>query len=330
MLQQSEGPSVFNPVIRRITICVLATLIFSVPVIALAQATSPLVSPTQRRLIEPGARLARHANLAPAAVSAVQLKPSEDPRSQDPARGLHRVLVTIDPDQQVKESSSRHDIVELIEVDPKFDWAENIRFQHDIWSLEFAFKPMRLIEVDVPLPSGKMRKKQLWYMVYRVVNYGDVPVPNFTPVFELASDIEDSQGRRKRYMDRIIPVANKPIAKREHFPLGLLNTVEICGEIPVSERPVTGEDGRPAGPGIINPVWGVATWEDIDPRTDRFSVFVRGLTNAYRWKDTLEGRKFTYKTLELRFWRPGDALHQHEREFRFGDPDAVDYEWVYR
>ena len=32
-------------------------------------------------------------------------------------------------------------------------------------------------------------------------------------------------------------------------------------------------------------VWGIVTWEDIDPRTKWFSIYVEGLTNAYRWKD---------------------------------------------
>jgi len=319
-----------NPINPRTILHALAAVLYFSLTIAAAQSPSPLVSPTERRSVKPTARLARQENHAPAAVPAVRLKPGEDPRSHDPARGLYRVLVTIEPDQQVNESFSRHDIVELIEVDPNFDWAKNIRFQHDIWSLEFSLKPMRLIEVDEPQPSGKMRKKQIWYMVYRVVNYGKVPVSDFTPIFELVSDVKDDRGHDKHYMDRVIPVANAPIAEREHFPHGLLNTVEICGEIPVSERPATGAEGRPAGPGVINPVWGVVTWEDLPPLADHFLVYVRGLTNAYRWKDTPQGRKFSYKTLELRFWRPGDTLRQHEREFRFGDPGAVDYEWVYR
>ncbi len=320
-----------NPTRLRTTTCALVALFLLAPEIVSAQSTSPFVSPTPpQRLVRRAAKVARRANLVPAAIPDANLKPSEDPRSQDPARGLYRVLVTIDPNQQVDESFSRHDMVELLKVDPTFDWAKNIRFHHDIWSLEFSFKPMRLIEVDVPQPSGKMRKQRLWYMVYRVVNYGEVPVPDFTPIFELTSDVKDKRGHLKRYMDRVIPVANEPIAKREHFPHGLLNTLEICGEIPTSERPATGEDGRAAGPGVINPVWGVATWEHIDPRTDHFMVSVRGLTNAYRWEDTPQGRHITHKTLNLKFWRPGDALHEHEQEIRFGSPDAVDYEWDYR
>ena len=52
------------------------------------------------------------------------------------------------------------------------------------------------------------------------------------------------------------------------------------------------------------------------------------------------GRKFTYKTLQLNFWRPGDEIQQNEREIRFGvAPDraalyesgeGVAYRWVYR
>jgi hypothetical protein len=97
-------------------------------------------------------------------------------------------------------------------------------------------------------------------------------------------------------------------------------------------------------------VWGVATWTDVDPRIDFFSVYVGGLTNAYRWEDMAgaykpgdppgKGRRFARKTLQLNFWRPGDEVAQHEREIRYGVPlaqpqlydvaDGVAYRWVYR
>ena len=32
-------------------------------------------------------------------------------------------------------------------------------------------------------------------------------------------------------------------------------------------------------------VWGVATWQDVDPNNVWFSVYVEGLTNAYRFSD---------------------------------------------
>ena len=38
-------------------------------------------------------------------------------------------------------------------------------------------------------------------------------------------------------------------------------------------------------------VWGLVTWEDIDPRLTYFSVFVKGLTNAYKPVDLPDGFK---------------------------------------
>ena len=87
-------------------------------------------------------------------------------------------------------------------------------------------------------------------------------------------------------------------------------------------------------------IWGVAMWEDVDPRIDRFSIYVHGLTNAYKWQDEPEkfkpgdsigtGRRLARKTLKLNFCRPGDEFFEHEGEIRYGIPGEVDYEWVYR
>ena len=128
---------------------------------------------------------------------------------------------------------------------------------------------------------------------------------------------------QKAYPDRVIPLAFEKIAEREDPTRKFLNTVDICQEIPVGET-----------------VWGIVTWEDIDPKIDRFSVYVMGLTNAYRWIDEPGkykkgdaigvGRRLSRKTLKLNFWRPGDEFNEHEEEIRFGWPGALDYEWVFR
>ena len=70
-----------------------------------------------------------------------------------------------------------------------------------------------------------------------------------------------------------------PIRLREDPNRQFLTSVEMCREIAVGET-----------------LWGVATWEDIDPRIVRFSVYVFGLTNAYRWKD------------EPGEYKPGDSI----------------------
>jgi hypothetical protein len=82
------------------------------------------------------------------------------------------------------------------------------------------------------------------------------------------------------------------------------------------------------------------------------------LTNAFKFVDPPgayrvgqppgSGRQFTYKTLQLNFWRPGDSVLEHEREVRYGvpvdtDPNAqahvleafglterLDHLWIYR
>jgi hypothetical protein len=240
--------------------------------------------------------------------------------AQPQANGPYRQLApgvekTISPERQEEESFSRHDVVELLKVDPGFDWAKDIRYTHPIWDLEFTFKPMRMIEVDVPEPSGRLQRKLVWYLVYRVKNMGPDPV-EFRPWFVL-----ETLDGKKRYPDRLVPVAVPTIQRREDPRRKLLNSVEIATSIPSSAD------------GVDRSVWGVVTWEDIDPRVDHFAVFISGLSSAYRWSDDTEKEKrdFVHKTLKLNFWRPGDQFHEHEAEIRRGTPDGkVDYEWVYR
>jgi hypothetical protein len=261
------------------------------------------------------------------------------------------VMISVDPMRTLSESVSQHDVVGLLAVNPKFDWAKDIDFRHDVWVLKFQFKPMRMIWVDVPQSSGLMQRKLIWYMVYEVTNVGqvlhpvnDVKLPyetsdkrllyevktvdspvHFSPEFLLEGHqrMKDGEGFTKFYPDRVLPVAIKPIQMREDPNRRFLTTVEMCREIKVGES-----------------LWGVATWEDIDPRIVRFSVYVYGLTNAYRWQDepgeykpgdsVLKGRKLRSKVLKLNFWRPGDPYFENEEEIRFGIPGGVDYEWVYR
>lgn len=284
----------------------------------------------------------------PATPTSPEPKPAASPNPAVPAApsaapGPTRPLApgalkTVDAMRQVEETVSRHDLVEVLAVNPKLDWAKEVVFRREIWALQFRFKPMRMIDVDLPQPSGRMQRKQIWYIVYQVTNAGKCmrPVPakdsqegafdveyvdkpvRFVPSFLLHSEQLD-----KWYPDRVIPAAIGPIQMREDPNRPLLNSIEIVREIPVGET-----------------VWGVATWEDIDPRTDRFSVYVAGLTNAYRWSDEPgkykpgapvgTGRHLQKKTLKLNFWRPGDEFSPKEREIRFGVPGGVDYEWVYR
>ncbi len=289
------------------------------------------------------------------------------------------VLTVIPPDQQYEETySGPLEIVEIVKGLPETDWDPNytaksqtvfeksklVTLRRDIWCLEFSFKPLRSLYVDIPQPSGKLQHKLVWYLVYRVRYLGGdlTPTPakdhwgriTFSPSggahegrYFFPRFILESHDFGKSYQDRIIPAAKKLIEDREVQGGKLLNTVEIGRKpIPLS----TADDPKE--------VWGLVTWEDLDPRIDFFSVFVRGLTNAYKpvdlpnvYKPGAEpgtGRDFLSKSLRLNFWRPGDALNEHEDDVFFGVPYTpdfarqkeilgafglkrrLDYKWVYR
>jgi hypothetical protein len=294
----------------------------------------------------------------PAAQTKENKPAAQLPTIKSPYRKLvPGVLQTIDPMRALGESVSRHDVVALLPkdpklaADPKYSWVKDVPFHQDVWALEFKFKPVRMIWVDIPQPSGMMQRKLIWYMVYSVTNPGkvmhpveDMPLPyetfdkkmlyqvktedrpvQFTPELLLEGHqyMADDKGFTKYYPDRWIPLAFEAIRQREDPNRKFYSTVEMCREIPVGET-----------------FWGIATWEDLDPRIVRFSVYVFGLTNAYQWRDKPEGvkpgdpagkgRKRYQKLLKLNFWRPSDPFYEHEEEIRYGIPGGVDYEWVYR
>ena len=265
------------------------------------------------------------------------------------------VEITIAPDEQEDETVSTHDVVEIVNGIPNLKWtpktepstqtlgqlATATTFRRDIWCLEFTFKPVRMLWVDVPQPSGKMQRKLIWYLLYHVTNRGQHLHPKRTEegTFEMTrvdSEIRfipefvlESQEYKKSYLDRVIPVAIEEIRKKEDPNRKLFDSVEISAlRIPVSAD------------GLDRSVWGVATWEDVDSRIDYFSISIQGLTNAYLWTDRPaefhegdmpgKGRILTEKTLVLNFWRPGDEFVEDQRIIRYGMPGKVDYTWVYR
>lgn len=276
-----------------------------------------------------------------------------------------------------------------------FEKAAEVTLRRPVWSLEFSFKPVRMITVDVPQPEGRMKKKLIWYLLYRVRNLGGhlqpVTVPAQdeelrTKLVEIQNNDEDKQRTEeeikdfvlaekkivdelpkdmfpqivffphfvleahefdKEYLDRVIPSALGPIAKRERVGRPIYDSVTISRqkiEVTTAEKD--------------NSVWGVATWEDVDPRIDYFSIYVQGLTNAFKITEKPDsfkpgdkpgtGRTFKRKTLELHFWRPGDTIDESDAEIQYGMPNEkdpalqqeintkygveqrLDYRWLYR
>ena len=200
----------------------------------------------------------------------------------------------------------------------------------DVWNYEFAFLGLRQIE----LADGKVA----WYMVYRIRNTGktlsykqvkenpkfdhmknelvrddaNVETKEFLPRFSIEGWASDGRGNYREvvYRDQVSPELVRMIQQREDPNRHLLNTIEMSQtKIPVSKDPTN--------PGV----WGVAVWENVDPTIDYVSVFVSGLTNAYRISLSPEGKPgFTYRTLQLNFWRPGDKLQEIKDRIDYGIP----------
>lgn len=232
--------------------------------------------------------------------------------------------------------------------------ARSVTFQQEIWSLEFGFKPLRIIRVD---------DRDIWYLVYFVRNTAATrsPQKNADRTYTLTSVnrtlrfiptfVFKSNGLQKAYHDRTLPEVVRMIAAKERVP-GDLHDSGSIGRVRIPVSTPT-EDHR---------VWGVATWDNVDPRTDFISIFVQGLTNAYRWQPPADGYKpnaqagqdqeqdkVLSKTLKLNFWRGGDAISLHEGEIQFGIPlypdeperqrevldvyqipQPVEYQWLFR
>lgn len=98
------------------------------------------------------------------------------------------VLTTIPPEPQAEEMfSGPRPLVELpivikdLQYEPQlaaksstvFEQSQKALLRRTIWNLEFSFKPIRMIKVDVPQATGRMQRQLVWYMVYRIRNLGN-------------------------------------------------------------------------------------------------------------------------------------------------------------
>lgn len=179
------------------------------------------------------------------------------------------------------------------------------RDRQGIWVLDFAFKPLRMRDVEIP---GKGRR-HVHYLYYRVINRTG-KAREFVPQFTVITDT------KKRFEEAVIPKAVKVIQAREDPSLTLLGAVDIAGIIPPSGKT-----------GVDDAVFGVAMWDDIDPHADRIQIYVRGLSDGYQEKHGADGKTVVkYKTLRIDLIRRGDERNLDEKEIELADPA---YEWVY-
>ena len=318
------------------------------------------------------------------ALGLIVLSPASDMCAQerrttdDASRFGPGIVTIIDPQPMPEETfSGPLPLQEFLAKHPEIDWkapdfpngkpyynsrsqtlieqAQDVILRREIHAFEFAFKPMRQMYVDIPQATGVMKRKLIWYLTFRiryrggdlrakeVVNkFGSKTYPSIESVSYQARRcfpmmVLSVPSKGKEYVDRVIPAARQQIAQREQISSKLHNTVEIS----TLKIPRTTADDSPG-------VWGYATWEDIDPNTDFFSIFVHGLTNAFQIVQKDGEESVRRKVLRLNFYRPGDTIKQLADDIRFGIPafedmaqqnyvlkqyrlpERLDYEWLFR
>jgi hypothetical protein len=188
-----------------------------------------------------------------------------------------------------------------------------------VWTLNFAYTPVRITTVDTP----DRGKRVVWYMVYQVWNKTDTPKP-FSPECLLVTKDSDVAAS---YLDEPEPFIARKIREIED-PTGALN-IQTCVSIRKTDIPVTRPNSVPRA------VHGVAIWPEISvksSKTNRFSVYVSGLSNGIAVSETDTGAKVVRKkTLQLDFVRPTDDAEHRHSDIRPNDNNGLGAEkWIYR
>ena len=217
---------------------------------------------------------------------------------------------------------------------------KDIVSRHDVGCLEFTYKPLRMLAVDIPQPGGKMQRKVITYLVYRVRNRGghythkqfvgedgteqfrlekadqisgDAHADQFNAHFVLegwSQNLRTRDYEKKAYLDQFLPQVAKQIEAYDKTIGKLHDSISISKlKIPVEK------DDNAKG------VWGVAIWEDVDPKINYMSVYVRGLTSAFRVHQLQDdSKKYQHKTLQLNFWRKDDEFDVETESIANGIP----------
>jgi hypothetical protein len=196
-----------------------------------------------------------------------------------------------------------------------------------VWTLYFRYKSPRIVTLDGIGKDGKPEKKVVWYLWYQVYNLapeGRTPEPvTFLPEFDLVT----KDYSRPALLDEPQPHIVDQIRKLED-PTGVLN---MQTTIEISKRPIP-----PSKPDAIpRVISGVAIWTDMAdnaPKTNRFSIYISGLSNGLATEE-LKGtneKVIKRKTLQINFIRPTDDNRPQIIDIRPDDANGPAEQWIYR
>lgn len=196
----------------------------------------------------------------------------------------------------------------------------------ETWTLHFRYKPPRIVTVDALDSTGKPVKKSIWYMWYQVYNLSGEP-QTFLPEFELVTkDLNTTHlDEPQPYIVEQLNKIENPTADAQLDARLRLNT-----SIGISKRPIP-----PTLPDSIpKVVTGVAVWTDMAekaPRTNKFSVYITGLSNGLAVEETMTGEKLIKrKTLQINFVRPTDDKRPQVSDIVPDDVNGPAERWIYR
>jgi hypothetical protein len=190
----------------------------------------------------------------------------------------------------------------------------------DVWTLHFRYKVPRIVSLDALDSTGKRVKKVVWYMWYQVYNMTGEP-QTFLPEFELVTkDLNTS------HLDQPEPFLVDQLRRIED-PTGILG---LQTSISISKRPIP-----PSKPDAIpRVVSGVVVWTDMTekaPKTNKFTVYVLGLSSGLAIEETPTGEKLIKrKTLQINFLRPTDDNRPQIGDIVPDDVNGPAERWIYR
>lgn len=215
--------------------------------------------------------------------------------------------------------------------------------KQEVWTLHFRYKPIRIVTLDGIGKDGKPEKKVVWYMWYQVYNLppedrdddgrkdkdgkdkraAGQPV-TFLPQFDLVT----KDYLLPEMLDEPQPYIVEQLRKLED-PTGVLN---LQTTISISKRPIP-VSAPEALPKVVS---GLAIWTDMAdkaPKTNKFSVYIAGLSNGVSRQDLVSTneRIVKRKTLQINFVRPTDDNRPQVTDIRPDDSNNLPAEqWIYR
>lgn len=202
-----------------------------------------------------------------------------------------------------------------------------------VWTLNFRYKPPRIVTLKGFDKTGKPADQLVWYMWFQVYNRSGEPI-SFIPEFELVT-----KDLNTNHLDEPQPYIVDQIRKIEDTTIGPDNPAgvqNLMSTIEISKRPVP--PSKPdAFPKLVT---GLAVWTDMTdqaPKTNRFSVYVTGLSNGVALEQSRPvppANKpvdlIKKKTLRLDFVRPTDDRRPEVADIRPDDTAGPSETWIYR